>query len=98
MTYEEARAVIGKRICYMLLGCMDGECKHSDEKPCAVQMAIEVLDKQIPKKPLFEGDGYWNGELVYDTWVCPNCDAEFETETDKYNYCPSCGQKIDWND
>lgn len=73
MTYEEAIEIISSNICYNILGCMDGICKHTDEKPCAVQMAREAMEKQISKKPLFEGDGYWRGELVYDTWICPNC-------------------------
>lgn len=63
-----------------------------------ITICAEAAEKQIPKKPLFEGDGYWRGELVYDIWVCPNCDAEFEMETDKYNYCPNCGQGIDWSE
>lgn len=98
MTYEEAIEIISSNICYNLLGCMDGICKHTDEKQCAVQMALEVLAKQIPKKPYFEGDGYGNGESVYDTWVCPNCDTDYEVETDKYKYCPNCGQAIDWSE
>lgn len=37
--------------------------------------AIEALEKQLPKKPNFEGDGYaLNRTFVYDTWICPNCD------------------------
>lgn len=63
-----------------------------------VTMCAEAAEKQIPKKPHFEGDGYWNGEIVYDTWVCPNCDAGFETETDMHKYCPNCGQAIDWSE
>lgn len=98
MTYEKAIETMNSKICYNLLGCMDGECKHTDENPCAVQMAIEASEKQIPKKPSFEGDGYWDGELIYDTWVCPNCDTGYEVETDKHKCCPNCGQAIDWSD
>ena len=61
-------------------------------------LSLRATNRQIPKKPHFEGDGYWNGELVYDTWVCPNCGTDYEVETDKYNYCPSCGQAIDWGE
>lgn len=40
-----------------------------------------------------EGDGYANGELVYDVWKCSECGCVFEDEYEKptYNYCPSCG-------
>lgn len=98
MTYEEAIEIISSNICYNILGCMDGICKHKDEKPCAVQMARESLEKQIPKKPCFDGDGYWRGELVYDTWICPNCDTDYEVGTDTHKYCPNCGQAIDWSE
>lgn len=59
----------------------------------------ELVDKEEPNKPHLEGDGYWNGEMVYDIWICPNCGKEYEIDYDgKYNYCPQCGQHIDWSD
>lgn len=58
----------------------------------------ELVDKETPIKPNLEGDGYWNGELVMDTWICPNCDKHYEVDYDKYDYCPNCGQHIDWSD
>ena len=61
--------------------------------------AIEVLEKQLPKKPNFEGDGYApNGTFVYDTWECPNCGECYEVDYDDYDYCQKCGQKIDWSE
>ena len=64
----------------------------------ALCVAVKALKKQIPKKPIYQGDGYYDGELVYDTWFCPNCDAGYEVGTDEYNYCPNCGQAIDWSE
>ena len=61
-------------------------------------MAIQALEKQIPKSPTYEGDGYSNGQLVYDTWICPCCGHHYEVDYDDYEYCPKCGQKIDWSD
>lgn len=57
---------------------------------------IKALEKQIPRKPVWEGDGYSNGVIVYDTWYCPNCDYDYE-DTESYKYCPYCGQAIDWS-
>lgn len=68
------------------------------EKLSAIDMAIEALKKQIPKKPDFEGDGYWNGELVYDIWICPYCEEHYEVDYEEYCCCPKCGQKIDWGE
>ena len=63
------------------------------------ELAIEALQKQIPKTPIFEGDGYDNeGNIIYDTWYCPCCENEYETDYDDYEYCPECGQAIDWSD
>lgn len=59
-------------------------------------LAIEALERQTPKIPNFEGDGYADGELVYDTWICPCCGKEYEVDFDYYEYCPLCGQAIDW--
>jgi rubrerythrin len=58
----------------------------------------EALQKQIPQKPNFEGDGYDDsGELIYDTWICPNCGDRYELDYEIYQYCPMCGQSIDWD-
>ena len=69
----------------------------SDE---ASRMAIQALEKQIPKKPEYEGDGYADGELVYDYAKCPICGHDFEYEINDWgcNYCSNCGQKLDWSD
>ncbi len=60
-------------------------------------IAIEALEKQIPKKPDYEGDGYdEHGNLIYDTAYCPNCRHMFEVDYDATDYCPNCGQALDW--
>lgn len=57
-----------------------------------------AMEKQIAKKPTYEGDGYSDGQLVYDTWVCPCCGRSYELNYDDYDYCPNCGQNLDWSD
>lgn len=70
---------------------------ESDIK-AAIECAISALEKQIPKKPDLEGDGYDDsGELVYDTGYCPDCKHEFEVYYDATKYCPNCGQHLDWS-
>lgn len=60
---------------------------------------IEALQKQIPKRPDFEADGYSpDGFLVYDTWICPSCGKRYEVDYDDYKHCPECGQAIDWQE
>lgn len=53
-----------------------------------------AVEKQTAKKPDYEGDGYADGHLVYDTWICPCCGKHYEVDYDNYNYCPDCGQKL----
>ncbi len=93
MTYEDARAKFLLEYCPKCGEPLPEECVF-----CEIDMAIKALDRQIPKEPRFEGDGYWRRELVYDTWFCPNCDADYEVGTDTHKYCPNCGQAIDWSE
>ena len=62
--------------------------------------AIQALEKQIPKKPEYEADGYADGELVYDYAKCPICGHDFEYGINDWGceYCSDCGQKLDWRD
>lgn len=45
-----------------------------------------------------EGDGYADGELVYDVWYCSECEHCIDNGTDDPgilpNYCPSCGAEM----
>ena len=77
-----------------LFGVEGKEAIKLVEEACI--LACECMKKQIPKIPNFEGDGYWDGQLVYDTWICPNCDSRYEVDYDEYDYCPNCGQALDW--
>lgn len=55
-----------------------------------------ALKKQIPKTPIYEGDGYDDmGNLIYDTWYCPCCNRDYKVDYENYKYCPNCGQAID---
>lgn len=64
----------------------------------AFETAIEALEKQMPTSMDLEGDGYADGVIIYDTWICPRCGKHYELEYDNYDYCPNCGQSLDWED
>lgn len=55
----------------------------------------DLVEKETATEPDIEGDGYFRGELVYDTWICPRCGTRYEICYDDYEYCPKCGQHID---
>ena len=69
----------------------------NDKAMMPIQKAIEALERQVPKKAYYEGDGYDdNGNLIYDTWICPHCDHRYEVDYETYMHCPMCGQAIEW--
>ena len=69
-------------------------CNYKEEAQ-SVKIAIESLEKQIPKAPDYEGDGCdTDGNIIYDTWICPSCGERYEVDYDDYKYCPECGQAI----
>ena len=54
-------------------------------------VAIEALEKQIPKKPRFYAHNYYCS-------VCDSLIGNNEFEWQRFKYCDTCGQKIDWSD
>ena len=45
-----------------------------------------------------ETEEEWNkGPCIEDKWICPQCGKRLYT-MDKYNYCPMCGEQLDWSD
>lgn len=78
------------------IGEMIDECAEY-ESIGTVEKCREAIEKQKPKVPDYEGDGYADGYMVYDTWICPNCGKKYEVDYDDYKHCPECGQAIDEN-
>ena len=63
-----------------------------------LEECMVAAEKQKAKRPDYEGDGYADGQLVYDTWICPCCGRHYEVDCDDYRFCPNCGQKLDRSD
>ena len=89
MTYEEAISILTKDRALCLfnpltgdVGPLNEDCRMSAE---AMKLAIEALEKQIPKKP------YWE----YGVWHCKSCGLDVFRDD---SFCPICGQAIDWSD
>ena len=61
----------------------------------ALDMAIEDMQKQIPKKPVKIGEEYFpeRQEWVVD-YECPSCGNPYADDS----YCSCCGQALDWGD
>ena len=66
----------------------------------ALDVAIQALEKQIPKKPIMK---QYFEDLEDEYLCCPTCG---EILTDRipsdnktfYFHCMNCGQKFDWSD
>lgn len=56
----------------------------------------ELRQRDTEKEPQYEGDGYHDGDLICDTWICPNCGERYEVDYDDYDFCPKCGQRLKW--
>lgn len=59
---------------------------------------IKAIPSAEPKTVLYSGDGYADGYMVFDMAECPNCGRKFEygDETWNCNFCPDCGQELNW--
>ena len=53
-----------------------------------MEMIVQALEKQIPKKPDFTEDKEFA--------LCPCCNGK--GLLNKQKYCDNCGQKLDWSD
>lgn len=98
MTEKEAIEYLKNR--YLVVGSPLNPPNEECEKHNAViDMAIKALEKRVPKRPNFEGDGYGDDwEIIFDEWLCPCCETRYEVDYDDYKFCPNCGQAIDWSD
>lgn len=73
--------------------------KQSEEDRLTVYNAIELFEKQIPKKVTHEA-------TLYRCYTCPDCKnvidefTEFAGKTARVTvqYCKFCGQALDWGD
>ena len=89
MTNEEAIEYITERYVTMSMCLTLDECRKHNK---AISMAIEALEKQIPKKPLHMHKNYYCPICKKDGWML--WDDAVPNDMDKY--CGKCGQAIDW--
>lgn len=53
----------------------------------ALKLAIEALEKQVPRKPVQKEDSAYGW-----AWYCANCGCFIDPST--YKFCQDCGQAI----
>lgn len=82
----------------------DNLISFDDTEKEAVEILQELVDKEIPTKPLPD-------KILergsYISWKCPNCKKyvssgfyypPLKNMADNHKRCPNCGQAIDWSD
>ena len=90
MTIKEAKEQLRELILdreSFIVGDNDEEIYHNDIE--ALKKALELFEKQIPKKP--------------NRGVCPSCGsrhiyAATLMKAECFKYCGDCGQALDWSD
>lgn len=66
--------------------------------PLTIRMAIEALEKQIPKKPRYV---QYDGNQEVGNYHCTTCKRIIELRPIDHNekvFCLYCGQALDWSD
>lgn len=96
---KEIQLYKDNKLCLIPEDVYSRQCSELDayKEIGTVEECREAVERQKPKVPDYEGDGYADGYMVYDTWICPNCGKKYEVDYDDYKHCPECGQAIDDN-
>ena len=100
MTVSEAIEKMKNMRLFMQIEDKNNGCKFTEDDYKANEMAIQALEKQIPKKPIMK---QYFENLEDEYLCCPTCG---EILTDRipadnktfYFHCMNCGQKFDWSD
>lgn len=91
MTKEEAIKILTNEKWYM--------SRYSEEYEEAYVLAIEALQREIPKNPIVnyvedsDGARRLDTDWTKDSYLCPVCHTYFGGFLDE-GYCHKCGQKL----
>lgn len=94
---KESEAIEKLKNMRLFMQIIDKNSKHkfTEDDYKTNEMAIQALEKQIPKKVVKDGKR---------SYKCPCCGESAKTETGdsfidyRLEYCDGCGQKLDWSD
>lgn len=64
-------------------------------KCCKIAEDALTLLKEREVKQINHG---WVDEWYGLVYACPNCEAEWMSDTSETHFCPNCGQEVEWND
>jgi hypothetical protein len=86
---------------YMQITDKNNDCKFTEDDYKANETAIQALEKQIPKKPIFNHN--LSDTLSVFHCECGNAikvshDIGIMNNNNAPNYCSKCGCRLDWSD
>lgn len=86
---------------YMQITDKNNDCKFTKDDYKANETAIQALEKQIPKKPIFNHN--LSDTLSIFHCECGNAikvshDIGIMNNNNAPNYCSKCGCRLDWSD
>ena len=71
--------------------------KDRDDKD--IDLIASIVKKEIPRSPIQNGYLYDpDRSQVHVGWKCSNCGTKYRVYYADYDYCPHCGQRIDWEE
>ena len=83
---------------YMQIEDKNNDCKFTEDDYKANEMAIQALEKQIPKKPRNERSSVplsRTSVRFVDWYKCGKCNFDLSKQ---FVCCPYCQSVIDWSD
>ena len=72
---------------------------NKDRDDQDIDLIESIVNKEIPRSPI--QFGYWydpDRSNVHVGWKCSNCGAKYRVYYTDYDYCPHCGQRLDWSE
>ena len=91
MTESEAVEKLKNMRLFMQITDENNDCKFTEDDYKANEMAIQALEKQIPKKPITHSNT--------NRADCPCCGATVRGIKNPFgDWCSNCGQKLDFGE
>ena len=92
----ESEAVEKLKNMRLFMQITNSKHKFAEDDYKANEMAMQALEKQIPKKVQLRHIRKFDG---FDDGECPICGGSVSRDCDGIDiFCPDCGQRLDWSD
>lgn len=101
MTESEAIEKLKNMRLFMQIEDEKNECKFTEDDYKANDMVIQALERQIPKKPIFDynlSDTLSKFHCECGNTIKVSHDVGIMDNNNAPNYCSKCGCRLDWRE